>query len=49
MCSVSDYKKIEKVQERAPYYVLSDFSMTHTVVCCRVHQQVNYTYHDQEF
>ncbi len=43
MCSVSDSKKVEKIQEIALRYVL--YAMTHTVICCKEQQKVHYTYH----
>ncbi len=40
MCSVSGCKKVEKIQERALRYVLSDFNETYTIICCKEHQKV---------
>ncbi len=33
MCRVSDYKNVEKVQERALHYVLSDFNYIYCHFC----------------
>ncbi len=37
MCSVSDSKKVEKIQERALHYVLNDFNDT----CCNLLQRAS--------
>ncbi len=46
MCCVSDYNKMEKVQERALRYVLNDFNNTYSIYILHMYYMCNTWCHD---